>query len=143
MYSVWRCVRAPSNASSSTAYYVLKVWHIHLQPSTRFIRCEITINIKHVLPAPLLETSTFGVQRSFQPHQCFPRWLASVFLTSSLHPATAREQENVGGRFGQPQYCSAWFCNCARMIDRVKYKRSCLADPSFVVVVTIVFIPVC
>ena len=31
-----------------------------LQPSTRFIRCEIMTNIKHVLPAPLLETSAFG-----------------------------------------------------------------------------------
>ena len=59
MYSLWRCVRAMSNASSSAARYVLKVW-FHLQPSTGFIRCEITTTIKHGLPAPLLETSTFS-----------------------------------------------------------------------------------
>ena len=59
MYSLWRYVRAMSNASSSAARYVLKVW-FHLQPSTGFVRCEITTNIKHVLPAPLLETSTFS-----------------------------------------------------------------------------------
>ena len=49
MYSLWRCVRAMSNASSSAARYVLKVW-VQLQPSTGFIRCEITTNIKRVLP---------------------------------------------------------------------------------------------
>ena len=59
MYSVWCCVRATSNASSPAARYVLTVW-FSLQPSTRFIRCEITRNIKHVLPARLLETSTFS-----------------------------------------------------------------------------------
>ena len=59
MYSLWRCVRAKSNASSSAARYVLTVW-FQLQPSTGFTRCGITTNIKHVLPAPLLETSTFS-----------------------------------------------------------------------------------
>ena len=46
----------------------------------------------------------------------------------------------MDGRFGQPQHCSALVRNCARMIDRVRYKRSCLADPSFRVVVTFVYI---
>ena len=59
MYSVWRCVRATSNVPNSATRYVLTVW-FQLQPSTGFIRCEITTNIKHVLPARLLETSTFS-----------------------------------------------------------------------------------
>ena len=41
MYSVWRCVRAISNASSTAARCVLTVW-FQLQPSTGFILCEIT-----------------------------------------------------------------------------------------------------
>ena len=48
-YSLWRCVHATSNSSSSAARYVLTIW-FQLKPSTGFIRCEIT-NIKHVLPA--------------------------------------------------------------------------------------------
>ena len=66
--------------------------------------------------------------------------LQSAFLTSSLRLATAREQQNVGGRFGQTQHCSALFRKCSRMIDRVRYKRSCLSDPSFLVVVTTEYI---
>ena len=86
---------------------------------------------------PSKSFSCLADQRFFQPHHCFPQGLASAFLTSSLRLATAREQ-NVGGRFGQPQRCSALFRKCSRMIDRVKYNRSCLSDPSFLVVVTIV-----
>ena len=102
MYSMRRCVRAISNVSSSAARYVLTVW-FQLQPSTRLMCCEITTNIEHVLPAPLLETSTFtGVslktllvlthrrilrdQRFSQPHHCFPQWVAS--------------NQSVGGRLG-------------------------------------------
>ena len=83
-------------------------------------------------PHPLLETSTFSgvslktllvlthrrilrpshsaawrISGFSEPHHCVPQWLTSIFLISSLRPATAREQQSVGGRFGQPQQCSA------------------------------------
>ena len=97
MYSVWRCVRAISNASSSAARYVLTVW-FQLQPPTGFIRCEITTNIKHVLPATLLETSTFsGVSLNslktllVLTHRRIIRLLggSAVLPNSSLLPAMA------------------------------------------------------
>ena len=50
MYSLWHCVLAKSNASSSASRYVLKVW-FQLPPSTGFKRCDNTTNIKHDLPA--------------------------------------------------------------------------------------------
>ena len=146
MNSLWRYVHATSNSSSSAARYVLTVW-FQLKPSTGFIRCEITTNIKHVLPALLLEIdlqwclvegtacphsssylpsklfSCLADQRFSQPHHCFPQWLASVFLTSSLYPTTAREQQNVGDRFGQTQHCSALLHGGSRRIDRVHVRR--------------------
>ena len=101
----------------------------------------------------LVENFACPPSLSYRPSESFScladQW---SFSTSSLLPsipcvslpdliaATAREQWNVGCRFGQPQHCSALFRNCARMVDRVKYKRSCLADPSFLVVVTVVYI---
>ena len=156
MYSLWRCVHATSDSFSSAARYVLTVW-FQLKPSTGFIRCEISTNIKHVLPALLLEIdlqwclvegtacphsssylpsklfSCLADQRFSQPHHCFPQWLASVFLTSSLYPTTTREQQNVGGRFGQPQHCSALLLCGSRRIDRARCKRPCL------VIVTIAY----
>ena len=62
MYSLSRCVHATSNSSSSAARYVLTVW-FQLKPSTGFIRYEITTNVKHVLPAVLLEKYERKVHR--------------------------------------------------------------------------------
>ena len=101
MYSLWRCV--------------LKVW-AQLRPSTGFTRCEITtkhqacssrtpprdINLQWCLAEdiacphsssypPSKSSSCLADRRFSQPHYCFPQWLASAFLTSSLRPATARE----------------------------------------------------
>ena len=63
-------------------------------------------------PSP---SSCFADQRFSQPHHCFPQRLALAFLTSSLRPATAREQWNVGARFRQPQHCSEFFRECPRI----------------------------
>ena len=149
MYSVWRCVRARSNASSSAAHYVLTVW-FQLQPSTGCIRCEITTNIKHVLPAhprdidlqwclvELVEDTACPEESSYlpskssaclanrwfsQPHHCFLQWLASVFPTSSLPPAVVREQSVCGWPPGQPHPCSASSEKCSLFVDRPKSDR--------------------
>ena len=116
-----------------------------------------TANIKHVLRT--LETSTFsGVSRktllvvvsSVQVFQLLGG--SAVLPTPPPLPATARVglpdlivvscngSRAMGGRFGQPKHCSALFRKCSRMIDQVSYKRSCLPDPSFLVVMTIPYI---
>ena len=82
---------------------------------------------------PSMSSSCLADQRFSQPHHCFPQWLASVFLTSSLYPATDREQQNVGSRLGQPQSCSALFPEGSRRIDRARCKQPCL------VIVTVVY----
>ena len=74
MYSVWHCVRARKKTSNFTARCVLKVWHItRFNSNHRPISYDImniTI-IKHVLPAPLSETSAFMSGRpSWQPQHC-------------------------------------------------------------------------
>ena len=62
---------------------------------------------------PSKSFSCLADQRFSQPHHCLPQWLASIFLTSSLRPATAREQENVGGRLCNHSIAP----HCKRRID--------------------------
>ena len=88
---------------------------------------DFTTNIKHVLPAPLLETYTSAMFRwrhclsslivvsSVQAVQ--PLGGSSVLPTSSLRFATGHEQQS-GRPSWQPQRCSVSLYKCSRKVDR-------------------------
>ena len=71
--------------------------------------------------------SCLAALRFLQPHHCLPQWLASIFLTSSLRPATAREQSNVGGLLGNHSIAP----HCERRIDdRVLFIFTLFVSPA-------------
>ena len=77
---------------------------------------------------PSKSFSCVADQRFSQPHHCLPQWLASIFLTSSLRPATAREQQNVGGRLGNHSIAPH---SEQRIDDRAKCVRLRRSSASF------------
>ena len=150
-------------AWSQTSYKSAKVtadmweWiHSGTTKRTGRLSCEITTNIMHVLPAPLLERSTFsGVSlktllvlshRLHLPSKsCAPAWRIKGLLTSSLRPAMAFDslpdliiasrngsRATVCGRPPrQPQHCSALFHECSRKMDPAKCNRLRRSSASF------------
>ena len=101
-----------------------------------------TTNIKHVLPAPLLETSTSVTSRFVEdiacphsschlpPKSCAPAWRIDSLLTSSLRPARAHEQRSVGGRAGNHNAVPRCFVS-AQERSRVKCNRLRRSSASF------------
>ena len=122
-------------------------------------KCEITTNIKHVLPAPLLETSTFsGVslnslktllvfshRRVLRPSPQLawriggsPNLIIascnSLRQSSRPHhclPQWFRGRSVCGRPPGQPQRCSVSSCKCSRKVDQAKCNRLRRSDSSF------------